>query len=292
MIVNCIAEATQKIEGFGKIHSHFVMKLTIKGVSQRTIEAYTRTVAQIALHFNLSPLLLTENQLNEYLFFLKKTHTGPSAFKFAIYALRSLFSFNGKRKLKTKLPSIPQTKKLPVVLSTTDCKRLINQSSRLRNRFLIAFMYSSGLRVGEIANLKISDVDVNRMQIHVKQGKGNKDRYVPLSRYIAASFDKYLQTMNPTEYLFNSIQSRKKFSVRGIQRIIRATAKACGLSKGVSAHVLRHSYATHLLESGVDLLTIKNVLGHQCIKTTMIYLHVAKPQACEFKNPLDLLFNK
>ena len=292
MIKNRVLEAIDKIEGFQEIHSRFILKLTLKGLSQRTLEAYTRTIAQIALHFNQSPLLLTQIQLEQYLYHLKKDHTGASAFKFAIYALRSLFSFFGIDKLKTQLPSIRQSNRLPVVLSQNDCKKLIYKSFKFRNRFLIAFLYSSGLRISELSNLKISNIDVDRMQIHVQQGKGNKDRYVPLSRYIAATFDKYINATKPKIFLFNSTKSGKQFTVRGIQRVIRATALSCGLSKHVSAHTLRHTYATHLLESGVDLLTIKNVLGHERIETTMIYLHVAKPQPSVFKNPLDVLFNK
>jgi len=152
-------------------------------------------------------------------------------------------------------------------------------------------MCSSGLRINEVSKLRIEDIDIDRMQIRVVQAKGNKDRYVPLSKYIAERFTEYLKIYNPQKFFFNSCNG-KQFSVRGIQRIFREAVKSSGIKKKATSHTLRHSYATHLLENGVDLITIKNVLGHKKITTTMIYLHVAQPKPSNFKNPLDILYNK
>jgi len=291
MTKNVINQAIITITDFKEIHQNFIERLTIKGVTKRTIEAYTRNIAQISLFFNQNPLELKEKQLNQYLYHLKTTRTGATAFKHAIYSLRSLYELNGKKAMKTKLPSIPQPERLPTVLSLEECKKLIQAPDNLRDRYLIAFMYSSGLRISEVSKLKIGDIDTDRMQIRVVQGKGNKDRYVPLSKYIAERLPKYLDMYKPQIYLFNSCNG-KQFSVRGIQRIFREAMKKTGILKKVTSHTLRHSYATHLLESGVDLITIKNVLGHKNITTTMIYLHVAQPKPSGFKNPLDLLYNK
>jgi len=290
MIKNRISEAIDKIDGFESIYNKFVIHLTINGRSEKTIEAYTRTIAQIALHFNLLPLSLKEEELNQYLFHLRKDHVGPSAFKFAIYALRSLFDCFGLQVLKNKLPSIPQSTKLPVVLSKQECLRLIKAPRKLRDRFLIAFMISSGLRLKEVIKLKISDIDVERMLIHVRQSKYNKERYVPLSRCIARRLNNYLSVAKPEIFLFNSTRQTKQFSPKGIQRIIKFYAKACNILKNVSPHILRHTYATLLLENGTDLLTIKKVMGHERIQTTMIYLQVAQPQQSKFINPLDDLY--
>ena len=152
-------------------------------------------------------------------------------------------------------------------------------------------MYASGMRLKETCNLRISDVDTDRMQIRVHQGKGRKDRYVPLSKYIASKLPKYFELLHPNDFFFNSTKNGKQFSARGIQRIISQAVKDADIRKTAGAHTLRHSYATHLLENGVDLLTIKNVLGHARIQTTMVYLHVAKPTTNMFKNPLDTLYN-
>jgi site-specific recombinase XerD len=291
MAKNVISEAISCIKGFDVVYQNFIQKLTIGGKTQRTIEVYGRNAAQIALYFNKNPLLLNEKNLSDYLFHLKTTRTGDTAFKHAIYSLRSLFENSGKKSLKTKLPSIAQKEKLPLVLSLQECKNLITTPLKLRDRFLFAFMYSSGLRINEVSRLKICDIDTDRMQIRVVQSKGNKDRYVPLSKYIADTLAKYLKMYNPREFLFNSCNG-KQFSVQGIRRVFRESKKAAGILKNATSHTLRHSYATHLLENGVDLITIKNVLGHKDIRTTMIYLHVAQPEKTAFKNPLDVLFNK
>lgn len=291
MAKNVITHAISTVSDFKEIHQNFIQKLTINGLTNKTILVYSRNVAQIAVFFNQNPLLLKEKQLNEYLFHLKTTRIGETAFKHAIYALRSLFEISGKKALKTKLPSIPKKNRLPLVLSQSECKRLISTPLKYRDRYLIAFMYSSGLRINEVSNLKLADIDTDRMQIRVVQSKGNKDRYIPLSKYIAQSLPKYLEMHNPKVYLFNSCND-KQFTVRGIQRVFKDTVKKSGIQKHATSHTLRHSYATHLLESGVDLITIKNVLGHEDIKTTMIYMHVAQPKPSTFKNPLDLLYNK
>lgn len=292
MITNTIQEAITTVNGFSELYYSYVRKLSISGKSDRTIESYTLSLAQMSLYFKQQPLKFTENQLEEYLYYLKKNKRGESSFKFAIYGLRSLYKNFGKTELKAKLPSMPRSKKLPVILSMEECRKLISYPLKLRDRFMIAFFYSSGLRISELSNLKIIDVDKDRMQIHVKQGKGNKDRYVPLSRFIASSLAKYIKTVCPKNYLFNSTKPGRQFSIRGIQRVIHSTSLACGIKKEVTSHTLRHTYATHLLENGVDLLTIKNVMGHERIETTMIYLHVSKPCGSVFKNPLDVLFKK
>lgn len=292
MAKNQIALACETVAGFTDLISQFTVKLTINGLSNKTIEAYTRTVAQIGLYFACSPFDLDEPRLERYLFELRKTRKGPTAFKLAIYALRSLYDCFGHERLKTSLPSISQPSRLPVVLAQADCRKLIMAPKRLRDRFLIAFMYSTGMRICEVLNLRICDVDRERMQVYVRQSKYNKDRYLPLSSYIAATLDKYFEQCKPIEFFFNSTRFGRRFSIRGLQRVIRAASLDAHCSKPVSAHMLRHSYATHLLESGVDLLTIKNLLGHENIATTMLYLHVAKCKPASFRNPLDILFNR
>jgi len=292
MAKNVISDAICTVNDFEMVLQRFIEQLTIKGLSEKTIDAYTRNIAQIATYFKTNPLLLKEKQLDAYLYHLKSTRTGQTAFKLAIYALRSLFEHNGKKALKNKLPKISQPSRVPVVLSVSECKKLISTPLKFKERFLIAFMYSSGLRIGEIARLRIADIDTDRLQIRVVQGKGAKDRYVPLSYYIAQTLPKYLQMHNPTTWLFNSSRRGEAFSVRSIQRVVRQAVKDAGIRKEVTAHTFRHTYATHLIEYGVDLVTIKNVLGHKNIQTTMLYLHVAQPKSSGFRNPLDILYNQ
>jgi len=287
---NVIAQATSLVPEFADVCANFIQKLTINGLSHKTIECYTRIAAQTSLYFRCNPLLLTEKQLDAYLFHLKTTREGETAFKQAVYGLRSLFQLSGKKALKTKLPSIAQKDKLPVVLSQDECRKLIHAPDNLRDRLLIAFMYSTGMRISEISKLRIADIDTHRMTVHIVQSKGNKDRYVPLSKYIADTMPKYLKICSPLDRFFNSCNG-KQFTVRGIQRVFREAVKKSGISKNICSHTMRHTYAVHLLENGTDLLTIKNLLGHKSIITTMIYLRVAKSIVSTFKNPLDLLYS-
>jgi site-specific recombinase XerD len=292
METNYVQKAISEVVGFEEIHDDFVKKLTISGLSEHTVSNYARSIAQISVYFKKLPLELTDKELRDYLFYLKKDHTGPSTFKFAIYSLRKLYALNRKRKLKTQLPSIPQRPHLPVVLSYAECKKIIQTPLKLRDRFMLAFLYSSGLRINELSNMKIADIDTDRLQIRILEGKGKKDRYVPLSRLIAEKLPKYLKICNPENYLFNSTKRGKQFSHRGIQRVVRQSKIKAGILKQVSTHTFRHTYATHLLESGVDLLTIKNILGHASIQTTLIYLHVAERVTKKFNSPLDILYKK
>jgi len=292
MKTNYVQKAVLDVVGLEVLLDDFVKKLTISGLSKHTVSNYARSIAQISVYFKKTPLELTDKELRDYLFFLKKDHVGSSIFKFAIYSLRKLFAINGKRKLKTQLPSIPQRPHLPIVLSYSECKKIIEAPLKLRDRFMLAFLYSSGLRINELSNLKIADIDTERLQIRVVEGKGNKERYVPLSRLIAQKLPKYLKICNPENYLFNSTKRGKQFSHTAIQRIVRQAKIKAGILKQVSTHTFRHTYATHLLENGVDLLTIKQILGHASILTTLIYLHVSERITKKFNSPLDILYKK
>jgi len=155
---------------------------------------------------------------------------------------------------------------------------------------LFALIYSAGLRVGEICNLKIRDVDSDRMQIRVVKSKGKCDRYVPLSSYVLAGLRKYIKSSMPKEYLFNGKVKGASLGKGAVQQAFRLAVKKAGIQKEVSVHSLRHTYARHLLEQGVDIVMIKELLGHAAIETTMMYLHVAKVNRVNAHSPLDRLY--
>jgi integrase len=154
-----------------------------------------------------------------------------------------------------KLPSIKRDNKLPVVLNHQECKALFLAPELLKHRVLLAFMYSAGLRAGEASRLKLSDIDSGRMMIHIRQSKYNKDRYVPLSPAILIGLRKYYYACRPVDYLFNGNEPGSPLSVRGMQWALREAVKKCKLHKGITLHTLRHTYATHLLEYGMDIIT-------------------------------------
>lgn len=189
-----------------------------------------------------------------------------------------------------KLPVIKKEKKLPEVLSKEECKELFKAPRSLKHRFLLAFAYSSGLRMNELRHLKISDIDTGRMQIRVSHGKGKKDRYVILSKYIKSRLSDYLKEVKPQVYLFEGQPPGNVMGERSIQYIIKEALQKTGIRKQVSMHTLRHSFATHLLEDGVDIYTIQHLLGHSQLRTTLVYLHIAQVIPKVGKSPLDTLY--
>jgi site-specific recombinase XerD len=180
---------------------------------------------------------------------------------------------------------------LPEVLSKSECKELFKVPKSFKHRFLLAFAYSTGMRLNELRFVRISEIDIDRMQVRVRQGKGKKDRYVVLSQYIKTTLPSYLESYKPEIYLFEGISSGHEMCERSIQNIIIEAIKKTNIKKQVSLHTLRHSFATHLLEDGVDLYTIQNLLGHNQIRTTIMYLHIAQVLPKTAKSPLDTLYN-
>ena len=191
-----------------------------------------------------------------------------------------------------RLPTVKNNRKLPVVLSAEELKRLFVAPQRLKHRVLFALIYSAGLRIGEVCRLKISDIDYDRKQIRIEKSKGKFDRYVPLSSHISKGLYKYMKSFMPKVYLFNGKEKGKPLSKSSVQQSFRLAVKKSDILKEVSVHSLRHSYATHLLEQGVDIVTIKELLGHVDIQTTMMYLHVARINRVMAHSPFDRLYSK
>ena len=178
-------------------------------------------------------------------------------------------------------------KKLPIVLSKEDVLKMIESTSNLKHRCIISLLYSAGLRRSELLNLKLSDIDSSRMLIHIEDAKGNKDRYTLLSKKALIDLRSYYKIWKPSDYLFES-PKKSKYSANSVGKVVSNAAQKARIRKHVSAHTLRHSFATHLLEAGTDLRYIQLLLGHNSTKTTEIYTHVAKSSFDSIKNPLDL----
>ncbi|GLU57465.1 tyrosine-type recombinase/integrase [Dyadobacter frigoris] len=190
---------------------------------------------------------------------------------------------------------IKKEKKLPEVLSKEECKKLFKAPRTLKHRFLLSFAYSAGLRMNELRHIRISDLDTDRMQVRVRQGKGKKDRYVILSRFIASRLPQYLKELQPQVYLFEGQTPGQVMGERSIQYVITEALQKTDIQKSVSMHTLRHSFATarrtaHLLEDGVDIYTIQHLLGHSQLSTTIMYLHIAQVIPKVGRSPLDTLY--
>jgi site-specific recombinase XerD len=286
--------AIQEVEGFSSVFTVMRQNTAIGGRADSTFYNYIHRIALVSLHFNRLPEAITDAELTEYLTTLALDASSPSrsGFKHTVYGLRYYFRHIGLEKRAIDLPSLKKASKLPVVLNQKELRKLFHAPTLPKHRILLALAYSAGLRAQELCNLKLGDIDYERMSIHVRQGKGRKDRMVPLANYMAEGLRGYIAVEKPNIWLFNGKSSNSNYSSRGISSVMREALKKTSITKEASIHTLRHSYATHLLEQGVNIVTIKNLLGHAEIATTMVYLHIAQCPLVPAHSPLDTLYLK
>ena len=290
--VTIVQQANNKVTGFEQLYKEMERSINISGRSISTLTNYGRQLAHLALHYQQLPTELDSEQVLDYLH-LVKSKGSPSAtfFKFTVYGMRYACKMRGLPYQQFKLPEIKHNDKLPVVLNAEEVKALIKACDLLKHKLLISICYGCGLRCAEVRNLRIGDVDTVRAMIHVRQGKGKKDRMLPMGIMLARGINSYINAEKPQQYLFEG-HDGNIYSQRGAQWAITQAVKKSGISKVVSLHTLRHTYATHLLEQGLNILTIKVLLGHAHIETTMIYLHLARPSEHLAFSPMDTLYTK
>ncbi len=287
-----VDQAILTVEGFEKVFKVIHQNTVLRGQSESTFHNYLRRVALISIHFGKLPEHISDDEINEYLTALALDPKSPSrsSFKHMVYGLRYYFRHIGLNKRAIALPSLKNDTKLPVILNRRELKELFRAPKLLKHRIILTLSYSAGLRSQELRNLKISDIDFERKTIHIRQSKYKKDRIIPLSGYIAKGLKKYLAVEHPQEWLFNGKELDGRYSSKGLSWVMREALKKTNIQKKVNLHSLRHSYATHLLEEGVNIVTIKQLLGHATIQTTMIYLHVAQLPHIPPHSPLDTLY--
>jgi integrase/recombinase XerD len=191
--------------------------------------------------------------------------------------------------LALRIPRPKKERKLPEVLSPAEVTRLLARARNPKHRAILMLLYSSGLRVGEVVRLRPSDLDVERGLVRVRRGKGSKDRYTLLARRAVEAVRLYLDAYPSRTWLFPGGRPARHLTVRSVQRVVKRAAQAAGISKDVTTHTLRHSFATHLLEGGTNLRIIQELLGHQSARTTQIYTHVATSALESVRSPLDNL---
>jgi site-specific recombinase XerD len=281
--------------------ARFERTVSVLGRSQSTFNNYSRHVASISLYFGKIPTELDPEQVQDYLFYQQKKSKTPSQtyFKHCVYGLRFLLKSEGLPYEYLRLPSIKHEKTLPVVLSKEEVWAMLQNAKLLKHRILIGLLYGCGLRCMEARSVRLQDLDFDRKQLIVVQGKGRKDRYVPLSVHLIRGLKTYIDAEKPQDYLFNGQPIERaggdfdsRYSQRGVQWAVKQVAKAAGVKKDVHVHTLRHTYATHLLEDGMDIITLKDLLGHQNIETTLEYLQIAQLESQRIFSPLDTLFEK
>lgn len=286
--------AIARVVGFAELWHLVERRITLSGQSPKTLTCYGRSLAQMALHFGRSPVEVDEEEVMEYLYTLaKERQFSESYFKFSVYALRYAYRMLEMDDKRLSLPVMKKKQTLPTVLSKQECRVLFGASRLLKHRVLLAFIYSTGLRMNEARLLLPTDIDAGRMQVRVRQGKGRKDRYVTLSGLMLEGLRKYFRICRPKKYLFEGQTPGEPLGERSMQYILKQAVEAGRLKKpDITLHTLRHSYATHLLEDGVDLMSIKEQLGHSRLETTMVYLHIARVGRKLPHSPLDTLYTK
>lgn len=288
-----VEQAIMLVPEFAKVVQKLEQQVTLRGQSRSTLQNYIRRIALFVLRFEKLPEQIEPDEINEYLAALARDPRSPSrsSFKHMVYGLRYYYRLMGMNREAIALPSLRKETKLPVILNEQELKELFAAPTLLKQRVVLSLIYSAGLRGQEVINLKISDIDFERKTIHIRQSKYKKDRVVPLAESMAVGLKKYLGAENPHIWLFNGKEPDGRYSVRGLSWVMRENLKKTRITKDVNLHSLRHSYATQLLEQGLNIVTLKELLGHSDITTTMIYLHVAQCQFIKPHSPLDSLYN-
>ena len=267
-----------------ELRKRMIECLQLRGLSERTQEAYVRAVRQLAEHYHKSPDLITEEELRQYFLYLKNVkHFSRNTMTIAICGLKFFFERTLEKDWTTfNLVRPAPEKKLPVILSLAEVRQILAGVKLPRYRVCLSTIYSCGLRLQEGTNLRVADIDSARQMIHVRHGKGAKDRYVPLPERTLQLLRQYWQQHRNPVLLFPALgrnhgdlaKSTAPMSRCSVQDAFRAALKESGNHKRASVHTLRHSWATHLLEAGVNLRLIQEWLGHNSPATTSVYTHL------------------
>jgi integrase/recombinase XerD len=272
------------------LRQRFIDDLRLRNYAVRTIETYVSKVAGFARHFGRSPELLGPEDVRVFQLHLLQQRVSWSTFNQAVCALRFLYGTTLRRPEQLlMIPFGKRPKTIPSVLSQQEVVRLFEAAPAGRDRVLLQVAYGCGLRLDELLHLRVTDIDNERMVIHVRHGKGAKDRLVPLSLRLLQVLRDYWRQYRPPTWLFPGKKPDGTMSSGNVQRRLARILKRAGLRKRCSMHTLRHSYATHLLEAGVDLLTLKTLMGHSSLQTTAGYLHLSTQRLQQTPSLLDLL---
>jgi site-specific recombinase XerD len=266
-------------------------ELQRRNYSSKTIRLYLRHVAEFAKHFHRSPDQLGAEDIRQYqLFLIQEKKLAWSSYNQIVCALRFFYAKTLKRAfLLEEIPFPRMEQRLPTILSPEEVARILTVPPHLKTRALLMTIYAAGLRRSEAAHLRVNDIDSARMTITVRQGKGQKDRLVMLSPVLLQILRQYWRHNKPKQWLFPGENPDQPISDNDVFAVFHNAVRRAGITKKVSPHSLRHSFATHLLESGTDLRTIQILLGHRSLKTTARYLHVSQQHVRATASPLDSL---
>lgn len=264
--------------------------LKLKGFSQKTIKSYLYYNTVFLNFANKSSREICSSDIKKYLEYLVDKNCASSTLNLVYNALKIYYGEIYKRRFFVNIPRAKKGKTLPVVLSKNEIKKIFGQTNNVKHKLALSLMYASGLRVSEITRLKVKDLDFDTGFIYVRQGKGFKDRKTLLPKILFSVLQRYVLNKKVKDYVFESLRGGK-LTERSIQKVFCQALKMSGIKKQATCHSLRHSFATHLLESGTDIRYIQELLGHKRLETTQIYTKVTSGKLGEIKSPLDNLIS-
>jgi site-specific recombinase XerD len=272
------------------LRQRMIDDMTARRLSEATQKDYVRNVRNFTAFLGRSPDIATSEDLRRFQLHMAQQQVSPWSINAAIAALRFFFTVTlEKPDLVRPLRIVNEPRKAPVVLSREEVARLLEAAPGLKYKAALSVAYGAGLRVSEVANLKVSDIDSERMTLRVEQGKGQRDRYVMLSPQLLELLRDWWRASRPQVWLFPGQNPINPMTPRQLNRAVHAAKDLAGISKRVSPHTLRHSFATHLLEQGVDIRVIQVLLGHAKLETTALYTRVAVNTVRDIKSPLERL---
>jgi len=262
--------------------------LQLKGATLKTQRNHLKEVRNYAKHFGKSPEELGEKEVREYLLHLmNERNLSDGTYRCYVTALKFLYRTTLKRQWVENIKFPKRKKKLPVVLDLSEVMSLLSVTENIKHKALLTLTYCSGLRISEVACLKITDIDSKRMMVYIRQGKGGKDRYSILSQTALECLRQYWRDYRPKEWLFEGQKPGTHITISSITQIFQKAKKRAGITKPASVHTLRHSFATHLIEAGTSLHHVQLLLGHRSPTTTTVYLHVSRMNLAQVSSPLD-----
>ena len=273
------------------LRKRMINDMTVRGLTENTMRLYLHSVSGLACHYKRSPEKISAKEVQDYLLHLHEERglTWQSC-NCVRHGIRFLYRITlGRPDPHFYVPGAKTPSKLPEILNHDELVRLFSVTTNIRHRALLMTAYAAGLRASEICHLQVSDIDSGRMCLRIDQGKGNKDRYVPLSQRLLTQLRDYWRHQRPQTWLFPSRYSDRPLTRRGAGHIFHRAKEKAGITKSGGIHTLRHCYATGLLEAGVELPVIQRRLGHRSIRSTMRYLHLAHEKTSATPSPLDLL---
>ena len=273
----------------GALRERMTSHMELKGLSPRTIDVYLRQLMCFVRYVGHSPETMETEEIRAYLHHLiSERELSQATVSQACSGLRLFYEqILGKTWEERKIPRAKQRRKLPVVLSPDEVEALFAATRNAKYRALFMTIYSGGLRVGEVTQLRPEDIDSQRMLICVRQGKGNKDRYALLSKRALEALREYWRHYRPDGWLFPGLWGERPLRTATVQKTFKHTVSAAGIRKAATPHTLRHSFATHLLDAGVTLYHIQRLLGHRNAETTAVYLHLTHGDLARIANPMD-----